>query len=77
MKQILVTYEEASGQSINFTKFGVFFNSNLGDELKHGISSIFNVFNTLDTVRCLGLPSMIGKKKKLIFSRNSTQYLKY
>lgn len=37
---VLKTYEEASGQAINFTKSGIFFSKNITLEFQVGISFI-------------------------------------
>lgn len=47
---------------------GFFFNSNVADILKEGIANILNVFDGLDIGRYLGMPSLVGRKKKAIFS---------
>ena len=66
MRSILHTYELASGQAINFQKSGIFFNSNALQEARDLVSSILEVSHPLDTGRYLGLPSLIGRRKKAV-----------
>lgn len=47
--------------------------------LKDGIASILNVFEALDTGRYLGMPSLVGRKKKqfsLFLERNCEREFK-
>jgi hypothetical protein len=66
--QIIKTYEEASGQEINLTKSEVFFSRNLSTAAQEDLSRIMGVRHVLGTSNYLGLPSMIGRKKKDIFA---------
>ncbi|KAA3480842.1 reverse transcriptase [Gossypium australe] len=54
MKWVLSEYEVCSGQSINYEKFTVFFSSNTSRHLN-------------DTERYLGLPNLVGRRKKMVF----------
>jgi hypothetical protein len=65
---ILKTYEEASGQEINLTKSEVFFSRNLSIAAQEDLSRIMGVRHVLGTGNYLGLPSMIGRKKRDIFA---------
>lgn len=67
MKNILAVYERAFGQSINFGKSGFMCSSNVATELQEAVSFILGVTNPLNTRRYLGLPSLVGRKKKAIF----------
>ncbi|KAJ9548141.1 hypothetical protein OSB04_020684 [Centaurea solstitialis] len=67
IKHILSTYEAASGQAINFAKSGIMFSNNLAPDLKHGLSCILGINKSLDAGRYLGLPSLVGRSKKIIF----------
>ncbi|CAN0926384.1 LINE-1 reverse transcriptase homolog [Linum grandiflorum] len=60
-------YESASGQSINFAKSGAFFSPNVDNMLEVGLRHILGITQRLDTSRYLGMPSMIGRKKKNVF----------
>lgn len=67
LKNILQTYERASGQAINFDKSGVFFSKNVNEQLRADLSNILGVHRPLNTGCYLGLPSLIGRDKKYIF----------
>jgi hypothetical protein len=64
----LQIYEEATGQEINLTKSEVFFSRNLSIAAQEDLARIMGVRNVLGTGNYLGLPSMIGGKKKDIFA---------
>ncbi|PNY14675.1 ribonuclease H [Trifolium pratense] len=68
LMRILKTYGEASGQEINLTKSEVFFSRNLSIADQEDLSKIMGVKHVLGTGNYLGLPSMIGRKKKHIFA---------
>ena len=65
---ILKTYEYATGQEINLTKSEVYFSRNLSIAAQQDLSNIMGVRHVLGTGNYLGLPSMIGRKKKDIFA---------
>ena len=67
MKKLLLQYEEASGQGVNFSKSGIMFSSNVDSNIATHLSSVMGVSHPLNTRRYLGLPSLIGKKKKMVF----------
>ncbi|PNX78963.1 ribonuclease H, partial [Trifolium pratense] len=68
LMNILKTYGEAAGQEINLTKSEVFFSRNISFAAQEDLSRIMGVRHVLGTGNYLGLPSMIGRKKKVIFS---------
>ncbi|XP_065879470.1 receptor like protein 29-like [Euphorbia lathyris] len=68
LKRLLNIYEEASGQAINFTKSGILCSCNVNPLLVEGIQFILEVYQPIDTGRYLGLPSLVGRKKKVIFA---------
>ncbi|CAN1261991.1 Putative ribonuclease H protein At1g65750 [Linum perenne] len=68
LKRILLSYEAASGQAINLTKSGAFFSANTHTMLREGLKAILGIYNPLDTGRYLGLPSMVGRRKKEVFA---------
>lgn len=68
LKHILVVYKEASGQAINYGKSGYVCSNNVAVELSEAISHILGVTYPTNTGRYLGLPSLVGKKKKDIFA---------
>jgi hypothetical protein len=65
---ILHTYEQASGQEINMSKSEVFISRNMSQAAQEDLAGILGVRHVLGTGIYLGLPSMIGRNKKAIFS---------
>ncbi|GAU26046.1 hypothetical protein TSUD_225070 [Trifolium subterraneum] len=68
LMRILHTYEQASGQEINLVKSEVFISRNMSHAAKEDLSRILGVRLVLGTDVYLGLPSMVGRSKKAIFS---------
>ena len=68
LKEILRTYESTSGQKINMDKSSIFFNPNASQECKDEILSILGPMHDTSHTKYLGLPSIIGRSKKLIFA---------
>lgn len=67
VKQILETYEHASGQSINYFKSGKKISKNTRQDNKDVVSNMLGVRVTLGTGKHLGLASMIGRNRKSTF----------
>jgi len=67
MKNILATYEEASGQAINLQKSELFCSFNTQDDLKNLIATTLGVRQLLGTGKFFGLPSMIGRSEHTTF----------
>ncbi|MCH80960.1 RNA-directed DNA polymerase (Reverse transcriptase) [Trifolium medium] len=67
MKKILNDYERASGQAINYAKSKVFFSRNTPNNIKENVSNILGVTEVMGTSRYLGMTSMIGRNKKVVF----------
>ena len=67
MKNILATYEAASGQAINLQKSELFCSRNTPDNLKNLIATTLGVRQVLGTGKYLGLPSMIERSKHETF----------
>ncbi|XP_010682933.1 uncharacterized protein LOC104897695 [Beta vulgaris subsp. vulgaris] len=65
---ILSTYERASGQKINFDKSEVSFSKNVDDSRKNDIRSLFGVREVERHEKYLGLPTVIGRSKKMVFT---------
>ncbi|XP_058746447.1 uncharacterized protein LOC131619359 [Vicia villosa] len=65
---ILNTYAEATGQVINLAKSEVFFSRNLSVSAQEDLANVMGVRRVLGTGTYLGLPSMIGRSKKAVFS---------
>ncbi|XP_062005868.1 uncharacterized protein LOC133723047 [Rosa rugosa] len=62
-KQILWTYEKASGQKVNFQKSSVVFSRNVDMELQQNLASILAVQREEEHDKYLGLPLRVGKSK--------------
>lgn len=70
MKHMLLVYEEASGQAINFGKSGFMCNNNMAHKLVNAVSFILWVTNPID-IRCyLGLLVLVRQKKEGIFAHS-------
>jgi len=67
MKNILHTYELASGQAISLPKSEVFFSSVVPTPMKEVITNILGVKAVMGTCKYLGLPSMMGRSKEATF----------
>ncbi|GMI64491.1 hypothetical protein HRI_000118400 [Hibiscus trionum] len=64
LKDILHIYSRCSGQLINFDKSSVFFSSNVNANNRQRVCRIFNVTSQSCPDTYLGLPSMVGRRKK-------------
>ena len=69
LKEIPSMYELASGQKINTDKSSIFFSPNTSQELKDEIINILGSMQDLNHEKYLGLPSIIGRSKKLVFDK--------
>ena len=65
---ILKTYETTSGQEINLSKSEVFFSRNMSGAAQEDLSRIIGVRHVMRTGKYLGLPSMIDRDKRSVFS---------
>lgn len=63
-KEILSEYKRCSGQCVNFSKSIVFFSKNTIEEERHLIVNLLGVRSSDEPKRYLGLPNMVGRKKK-------------
>ncbi|GAU31848.1 hypothetical protein TSUD_114590 [Trifolium subterraneum] len=68
LMRILHTYETASGQEVNLAKSEVFISRNMSQAAKEDLSRILGVKLVLGMGIYLGLPSMVARSKKAIFS---------
>ena len=68
MNSILHQYSYGISQAINRQKLGIFFSSNVSNNVRHDIIQDLSVFAPLNTGRYLGFPSLIRQNKKVIFS---------
>ncbi|XP_058763304.1 uncharacterized protein LOC131636711 [Vicia villosa] len=67
IKNILATYEEASGQSINLQKFELFRSRNVSTNIKNMLADTLGVQQVLGTGKYLDVPSMIDRSRKATF----------
>ncbi|KAH1131799.1 hypothetical protein J1N35_003177 [Gossypium stocksii] len=65
--EILREYKTSSGQGVNFDKSTVFFSKNTSEEDRQAVVNQLGVRSSSDVERYLGLPSIVGKKKKESF----------
>ena len=68
LKDIFDRYAAASGQIFNFEKSCMFFSGNVQENRISAIKRIFQLNVVSKNEKYLGLPSMIGKKKKDFFN---------
>ena len=61
-------YEEASRQKVNRNKTSLFFSNFVREEVKHGIKLKLGVPEIRNYEKYLGLPSLVGKRKKKSFN---------
>ncbi|XP_058757456.1 uncharacterized protein LOC131630719 [Vicia villosa] len=68
IKDILKVYERASGQMVNFDKSEVSFSKNVGENTQAIIRNHLNVNTVSNHSKYLGLPVILGRSKKVVFS---------
>ena len=64
IQEILGKYECASGQKINSDKTTLFFSCNASSDTKEEIKNLLGVAEIKEYERYLGLPTVVGRKKK-------------
>ncbi|KAA3483305.1 RNA-directed DNA polymerase [Gossypium australe] len=64
---ILLEYENCSSQCVNYNKSTIFFSTNTQEGDKTIISRVLGVRTSNNTERYLGLPNMVGRRKKMSF----------
>ncbi|CAN1771981.1 LINE-1 retrotransposable element ORF2 protein [Linum perenne] len=67
LKRIFITYAEASGQIINYSKSGIFSSKSTHPMLADGMAAILGISAAFDNEQYLGMPSLIGRNRKLAF----------
>lgn len=67
VKSILSNYEQCSGQSVNYTKSGIYFSANIRQDKQAELSNILGVHNSIVGTNYLGLPSLVGRSKTRVF----------
>ena len=73
---ILAKYESASGQQINRTKTTLFFSKSTPKEMQTSIKDMLGVSVIQQYEKYLGLPSLVGRKKKESFTHIKQQVWK-
>lgn len=68
VKQILSQYEIPLRQDVNLQKFELFFSPSFPTELQNYLQDILGIQNKIEHSRYMGLPSLIGKRKKEVLS---------
>lgn len=68
MRDLLLQYEQALGQAINYLKSTIFYSSNTPQNLRGGLNTTLGVHKCMDHDRYLGLPFLMGRSKRSIFS---------
>ncbi|KAK8669557.1 hypothetical protein V6N13_106985 [Hibiscus sabdariffa] len=68
LKQVLITFGNASGHRVNFEKSLVFYSGNVDEELRNKIGSLLGVHVSSNPEKYLGLPTMVGRRKRDAFS---------
>ena len=68
MKNILVTYGAASGQTISLPNTEIFYSRNVTTDMKASITNILGVQAVLGTGKYLGLPSMVVRDRNATFA---------
>ncbi|KAA3472610.1 reverse transcriptase [Gossypium australe] len=73
LKNILKQYERCSGQCVNFNKSTIFFSSNIAEGARKEISDVLRVRCSTNIEKYLGLPNIVGRKKKESFQKCLSQ----
>ena len=68
LQQLLAMYEKASGQQLNRAKTSLFSSSNTSREVQEEIKNRFGAQIIKQHEKYLGLPSLVGKNKRLTFN---------
>ena len=64
IQSALALYERASGQKINGTKTNLFFGKSVLESTKTDLKNFLGVSKIKEYEKYLGLPAMVGRKKK-------------
>lgn len=67
LQNVLDMYEQALGQRLNKEKTSIFFSRNTLISVKRQILQDFGVRATNCFEKCLGLPALVGRSKKMAF----------
>ena len=67
VRDILSRFEHVSGQAVNYGKYEVMFNSNIRIDKQNEIIGMLGIDVTDGNSYYLGLPSVLGRSKRVIF----------
>ncbi|KAA3451486.1 reverse transcriptase [Gossypium australe] len=67
LKNLLNIYERCSGQCVNFGKSAIFYSTNTTEESKAAVGRLLGVRSLPSPEKYLGLPNMVGRRKKEAF----------
>ncbi|KAG8473535.1 hypothetical protein CXB51_035829 [Gossypium anomalum] len=76
MKTIINVYEGISGQQVNFNKSLISLSGNVEREVQERVGGILGVLISNNPERYLGLPTMVGRRKKQAFSEMKDRFAK-
>ena len=68
LQRLLGVYEKAFGQKLNRAKTSLFFNSNSSRDVQEEIKNRFGIQIIKQHEKHLGLPSLVGRKKRTTFN---------
>ena len=71
--KVFKDYEEAFGQKLNKEKTFLFFSKNTKRDTQEGIKDLFGAQIILQHEKYLGLPLMVGRGRKQVFSQIEDQ----
>lgn len=67
MVDLLQSYEEASGQQVNLSKFAIIFSTNVDRDCRGKICQVLQMKEVGEEVKYLGLPNIVGRNKSKAF----------
>ncbi|KAH1039746.1 hypothetical protein J1N35_041489 [Gossypium stocksii] len=68
VRNIIMDYELVSGQQVNFEKLLIYFGASVDSNEKELVTNIFGVHVVTNPEKYLGLPMMVGRKKRWAFA---------
>jgi hypothetical protein len=72
LKSILQTYEQSSGQKVNFQKSSIYFGKGCGDQARASLKASVGIACEALSEKYLGLPTVVGRSKEGAF-KNLTE----
>jgi hypothetical protein len=67
LKDLLLTYQNGSGQMVNMSKSAIFFSANCDDSVKNTVKQRLGIHSEALREKYLGLPTTVGKSSKEAF----------